>query len=792
MQPGATPHSGASDPGRGGGRSGVPLLSSGRGGKTEIISGTGRMIGSGKTRSMDLNADGGDGVTLNLVNVPIAQAAKIVLGDIAGVDYVVDPKLDGKVTIHTAKPVRKTAAYELFESALRVSGAAIVDSSGVYKIVPADQAATAGGPIAAGPAGPASSQQIGEGARVVQLRYVSASEMKRVLDPIAARGGVVRADDARNTLTLTGSAQEISALQDAISMFDVDTMRGMSFALTPVRSSDPDALTEDLRNVFGSEKEGPMAGMIRFIGSKRLSAILVITSQPQYLSRARAWIERLDSRAAGSEKQFYSYRVQNRPARELLQVISSMFGGDTSKGNNVSSRNGQSSASSGGAFGATNVSSTAPLGSLGPTSSGAGGGGFNSSPGGGMGGGGLGSSQIGGQGGGAGGLGSGGLGSGGLGSGGPGGSGAAGGGIFGAAGGGAGGQQNGQGGTPTVSLGEDSRWKLAVDDAKNALVIMATPDDYKRIARVIETLDVLPNQVYIEATIAEVSLNDQLNFGVRWFFNKNASTTAFSGGQRGTPQATQDTLGNNLLGADLGAIFPGFNYALRAGNAMATLHALNAITNVNIISTPSLTVLDNRQAMLQIGDQVPVTTLSGANATAGVTTFNSVNYRDTGVILAITPHINESGRVMLELEQQVSNVAPGTPADSTTPTIQQRMVKTQVIVNDSESLILGGLMQDSHSRGSNQTPVAGDVPIVGNLFKDKSDTANKQELIIMITPHVIRSLNEAREVTDEFKRKLLQISAKAKTRPHDIEQSARRVLLDEWSIGPSPADKYSR
>ena len=350
--------------GRGGRSSvagGLPLAHSGQGGQTQTIRGTGRFIDPAPSRSgehtQEVREDGvkmskanfpqEDGVTLNLVNLPIAQAAKIVMGDILSVNYVVDPKLDGKVTVHTAQPVKKSSAIELFQSALRVSGAAVVENGGLYKIVPLDQAPTSGQSISAGPSDEPSNQ-IGQNARVVQLRYVSAEDMKRVLEPIVPHAAVLRADQARNALTLSGTAQDIATLQDAIAMFDVNTMRGMSFALVPVKSSDADALAEDLRNVFGSEREGPMNGMIQFIGNKRLSAILVISSQGQYLSNAEAWIHRLDARAQGTEKQFYSYHVQNRPAKEMVAVLSSMFGADATngKGNNVGPRYSKATVSS--------------------------------------------------------------------------------------------------------------------------------------------------------------------------------------------------------------------------------------------------------------------------------------------------------------------------------------------------------------------------------------------------------------------------------------------------------------
>lgn len=755
-----------SRPARGGGGGGGDGVSLSRGsrGQSLVSTGTGKFVGPGRGRASSTEPAGEEGVTLNLANLPIAEAAKIVIGDIVGADYVVDPKLDGKVTVHTANPVRKSAALDLFQSALRVAGASVVKSGGVYKVVPADQAATSGADITAAGSGPAESAPLGERARVVQLRYVSASEMRRVLEPIAARGSLVRADDARNTLTLSGAPQDIATLEDAINMFDIDTMRGMSFALVPVRSGDADMLAEDLKNVFGSEREGPMAGMVRFIGNKRLSSVLVISSQPQYLARARAWIEKLDARAERSEKQFFTYRVQNRPAQELIVVLGSIFGAKGGAESGLSPRFGPSSLSSGDAMAGGGGAPTSPLGALsatGPTGGGAGAGGLGS--------GGLGAASTGG-----GPLGSG------TGSGGPSG--------FSVPGGG---PQNAQaaGPTPAVSMDND-RYKVGVDPAKNALIVMATPEDYRRIRHVIESLDVLPNQVFLEATIAEVKLNDALRFGVRWFMQSNPNLFGFSvTGNRGGP-APNSLLGDNLLGANVQPNFPGFAYAFRALNQQVTLNAFNGITEVNVISTPSLTVLDNREAMLQVGDQIPVQTLTSVSAIGN--TFNSFNYTNTGVILKITPHISESGRVMLELEQEVSNVDPNTPPGSPTPTIQQRRVRTQVVVNDSESLMLGGLVKDQRGRAATQVPVAGDVPILGNLFKDKGDVADKTELVIMITPHVVRSLSEGREITEEYKRKLLDISTRAISRPHDIEQSARRTLLDPWSKSPWRADRDTR
>ena len=777
VEPSSTLQEPAPGSARTGGRS--VALTNAQGSAALTIPGTGRFIGSGAGRKREAADPEEEVVTLNLANLPIMQAAKVVLGDILAVNYVVDPKLEGKITIHTTKPLSRTAALELFQSALRVSGAAVVQAGGVFKVVPLDQAATAGGDVST-PSTEASSLPVGQSTRVVPLRYVAPSEMRRLIEPMSIQGGVLQADDGRHTITLRGTPQDIATMEEVIAMFDIDTMRGMSFALVPVKSGDADAIAEDLRKVFGAdEKDGPMKGMVRFISNKRLASILVISAQPAYLDRARVFIQRLDARAQGTEKQFFTYRVQNRPAKEMLQVLTSMFGSGGSQGSgNSAPRFGQASTSSAGEDATQSSSSPAPssplgaLSSSGPTSGGPSSGPNSSGP-----------------------------------------SGAA---LEAAA------RSAGQAalqassaprgrtratrveskGPSSVSLGEDNRYKVGVDEAKNALVVMATADDYKRILHVIEALDVQPNQVFIEATIAEVTLTDELHFGVAWYLQRGARNAAGFGGQLPTGASASsgstinnilggnNLLGNNLVGVPLQSLFPGFSYAFTAANGVVTLNALNAITNVNILSTPSLTVLDNRQATLQVGQQIPVTTLQSVAALGN--TFNSVSYLNTGVILAITPHISESGRLMLELDQEVSNPEPGTGVNGANPTIQQRKVKTQVAVADGELLVLGGLVQDQRSKTANQIPVIGDLPIVGNAFKDKDDKIEKTELIIMITPHVIRSMSEARSIAEEYKRKLLSVSTKAIARPHDIEQTTRRTLLDDTSVSPWLLDKVTR
>jgi general secretion pathway protein D len=257
--------------------------------------------------------------------------------------------------------------------------------------------------------------------------------------------------------------------------------------------------------------------------------------------------------------------------------------------------------------------------------------------------------------------------------------------------------------------------------------------------RVMSVLDAVPKQVLIEATIAEVTLTDGLKFGVRWQIMNQQHSGTFT----------------DAVSGAVNSVFPGFSYAVTAANVAASLNALAKITDVNIVSSPSLTVMDNHPAILQIGDQVPITTQTAiSTVTVGAPVVNSVSYRDTGVILGMTPQINESGRVLLDIEQEVSSVVATTTSNIDSPTIRQRRIRTSVAVNDGEALILGGLIQDSRTVARTQIPLLGDIPLIGNAFKNKANDIGKTELIIVITPRVILNSKDARAITEEFRREL--------------------------------------
>ena len=265
---------------------------------------------------------------------------------------------------------------------------------------------------------------------------------------------------------------------------------------------------------------------------------------------------------------------------------------------------------------------------------------------------------------------------------------------------------------------------------------MALPKNHERLLRILQRLDVVQTQVLLEAVIAEVSLNDELKFGLRWYFQKKRSSFAFS----------------DALNGAVNSVFPGFSYFFSATNIQVALNAVAGITEVQVISAPSLMVQNNKTATLQVGDQVPITTQTAQSVTnPGAPVVNSVTLRDTGIILKMTPRVNDSGHVVLDIEQEVSNVVRTTTSGIDSPTIQQRKIKTSVVVDDGQVLALGGLIQERNNTTKTQVPILGEIPYLGTAFRSKQDTITRTELLIFIRPQVVRNASEARQVTDEFR-----------------------------------------
>jgi general secretion pathway protein D len=283
--------------------------------------------------------------------------------------------------------------------------------------------------------------------------------------------------------------------------------------------------------------------------------------------------------------------------------------------------------------------------------------------------------------------------------------------------------------------------RIVADAGNNSLLIRATPAEYEKVLSALIRLDTIPAQVLIEVTIAEVTLNTSLQYGIEWFFkNGKQNTTTFSG----------------ISAGEILSKFPGFSYFFNALDVNVVLNAVAGVTDVKVLSSPKVMVLDNKTATLQIGDQIPVISSNAQSvAAANAPVVQTFQYTDTGVILKVTPQVNSGGLITLDINQEVSNVAPG--PQGATPTIQQRKINSAIAIQSGEAVVLGGLIRDNKSVTTSGIPLLSDIPQVGEVFKTHNNQVNRTELIVFITPKVVWDRSDAREATDEVRSKMQTI-----------------------------------
>lgn len=290
------------------------------------------------------------------------------------------------------------------------------------------------------------------------------------------------------------------------------------------------------------------------------------------------------------------------------------------------------------------------------------------------------------------------------------------------------------------SSGVPKNIRIIADKSNNSLAILASQSDYEKIESALRKLDVVPRQVLIDVTIAEVSLTGDFQYGVEWSFRNGDQRT----GRLGNPSASATATGS------------GFSYLWNKANVPggvgAALNLLQNDSRVRILSSPHLMVIDNQTAKINVGDRVPTTTQSQSivGSTTGI--INSIQYVDTGVILSVTPRINAGGLVTMELNQEVS--FPKGATATLTPTISKRTLQSTVVVKTGETMVLGGLIRDNNTNGSSGLPILSTLPIVGGLFGTQTVSSERTELVLFITPRVVTDSQQAREVTEEFRKKI--------------------------------------
>ncbi len=621
--------------------------------RSSIVTGTGQLPPAPRVQSVE---PGPGDVALNFPASDVRVVAQAVLGDILRMPYTLAPSASGQVTLVTPRKVARGAVLGLFEEALRASRLALVRQNGGYTVMSVD-AARASGAVGAGEGQP------GFGNEIERLQFVSATQMKALLDPILP-GVVVQADPVANTITLAGTEGQRANARAILKQFDVNWLRNMSFALFVPQRTDARIIVPELDKLINAA-DSPTRGLVRLIAMENLNGILAVTAQSQYLADVNRWIEILDREGQNNEERMFVYRVQNGRSKDLARTLNTAFGmTDGGSGGNSSDRPSPDSIGSDQTGQAVPTpQQPAPGGAISP-------------------GGGSGRARIG----------------------------------------------------ATITN----------DDNNNAIVVFGTPREYAIVLEALNKLDIAPLQVLIEAAITEVSLNDNLSYGLQWNFTGDSGSSTFNGTQT-------DSAGSLALARQT----PGFSLLFTRGQSIsAVLNTLETKTKINVVSAPKLVVLNNQTAALQVGDQVPILTQSSTSNIGNSATVNSVDYRDTGIILKITPRVNESGLVTLDIAQEVSSVKNINSSGINSPTISTRKISTTVAVQDGDVVALGGLIRNTLSVDRNGLPIISQIPILGALFGNHGRTRDKTELIVLIKTRVIRSSTDAQAMTQELQSRI--------------------------------------
>lgn len=639
-------------------------------------------------------------VSFNFEGESLHAVVKAILGDFLQQNYVIAPGVQGNVTFSTAKPLRADQALSILEMLLRWNNVTMVWEDGRYTILPVQQALPGNLTPRSGPL----QNMRGYEVRAVPLQYVSAIEMEKLLKPYAKPEAVVNVDGMRNMLVLAGSRAELENYLHTIAVFDVDWLEGMSVGVFNLSQTEASKTVGELEKIFGEGSNTPMAGMFRFMPLEGINAILVITPQPKYLTRIGEWIERFDMGGGQAGQRLYTYAVKNVKAMDLASTLSEVFGAPaptqrSSSGGNVApgleSVQVRSVGSDGSVTppGRNTQTQQAQANRLRESGRNARRDGAD----------------------------------------------------FIAAAGDGGPVVDRSGG---IALGASDEIRVSAVEESNSILVLATSPQWESIRRVIERLDTIPLQVHIEAKILQVTLNEQLKYGVQWYFENGI------GGEGGPGAALQDlartthgmqSLGGSIAGGSLGWSFLGHNVA-------ALINALDSVSTVHVLSAPSVVTLNNKAASINVGTQIPVNSSFINNGIGIGQSQTYVQFRDTGITLDVTPRVNPGGLVFMEIDQTDST--PGAAADAVSGNVpvDQRKIKTEVAVQSGQTVLLGGLIKQTDSKASSGAPGLHRIPIIGGLFGGKNYESNRQELLVMITPVVIRNGDDARRLTDEYSR----------------------------------------
>ena len=623
-------------------------------------------------------------ITLSFNNADIESVASVV-AKTTGQTILVDPQVKGTITLISNKPVTKTKALDSFSTALRTSGFALVETNGIYRVVTQADAKLVSTSVTTGKVKQEGDQII---TRVFKLNYESANSLLPVLRPLVSPNNTINAYPGNNTIVVTDYASNIQRISELLDSIDAPTSSDVQ--TIKLRYAIALDIASMLNKVLDSGSTGGADGSNKTVimADARSNSLLIRSASPEKIRQIRALVAKLDA-PGNSNGNIWVVPLRNAEATKLAVTLRAIVAADAALSAQVASgsvNQGVSNTLNGTTNTQSSQTASSSAGSMAATSA------------------------------------------------------------------------------LTSSSAPTTGGIIQAEPATNSIIITASEPLYRNLRHVIDQLDKRRGQVYIESIIVEVSSTNAAELGIQWqgLIGAGNQNTGFGGTNFGVG-------GNNIinLSQSTGAILnpstatattvqpgQGLNLGLltkfNGVTAMSALvSALATTTGTNILSTPNLITLDNEEARIVVGQNIPVQTGSYAT-TGGVATvnpFTTYNRQDVGLILRVRPQISENAIVKMQIYQEVSSVVAATANASSGPTLNKRDIETNVIVDDGQILVLGGLIDNQYTDSSSGIPYLSQIPIIGALFRSDSNTRTKTNLLVFLRPYILRDKGQDQEIT---------------------------------------------
>jgi general secretion pathway protein D len=692
-------------------------------------------------------------VSLNFNRADLVEIIHIIAQHLR-LTYTIDPEVKGTVTINSAEPLRTEDLLPIFHQLLRMNGAVAVKTGNLYNIMPIKE-----GKGLARPMG--QNKEDSFALQIVPVRFFSVAEMKRVLTPFLQPGGEIVENPRGNFLIIMDLPSNIQRLMEIADLIDVQVFAGTRMEIYQPKIASAEDLAQEMTKVmqsFASSAPQPDSFTAEFIALPRINQLLVISHSEAAWTYAKRWLDRIDVITEGPGRRIFIYPVENGKADDLANVLNQALGQPATaiKSSTQTLQDLHRFSPSSGTGG------TAQPGTRSPTSTGMGI--QQSSP-------------------------------------------------FGAY---AAVPVPGQPvapGTPAPvtppapgaprppapgpqAPRPEEQLRIVADPATNSLIVYGTAQEFQNIKNILKDLDIVPRQVLLDVLIVEVTLTDNQSLGIDYEILENRPATIF--GQKFPSAGALRSLGSTLFpsGGQFGA---GATAVVGSGDLRAIINALQSDSRVKVLSSPSVLAADNRPARIQVGSQEPVATGSvstpitttGTGTATSFATSATIQYQNTGRIVTIIPQVNSQGLVNLQILAEVSQINPNAAVTLGTsgsfPSFDIRQAETTAVVQDGDSLAIGGIIADNRSRSRTGIPYLMDLPVIGRFFGTTSDQLTRTELIMLITPHVIRNRDQSQQITEDFKKSLSAVRNELDRMAREREKLQQRPLLEQKPTLPGPS-----